>query len=65
MTSKRLKALQANIRLHAWSILKKRPMCMPLLRGKQIMGWLRAKKIALIESLNPEWRDLGEAWKEG
>jgi putative endonuclease len=29
-------------------------------REKQIKGWVRAKKIALIESLNPEWRDLAE-----
>ena len=29
-----------------------------LAREKQIKGWLRAKKIALIESLNPEWKDL-------
>jgi putative endonuclease len=29
-------------------------------REKQIKGWVRAKKIALIESLNPGWRDLGE-----
>lgn len=27
-------------------------------REKQIKGWLRSKKIALIESSNPEWRDL-------
>ena len=27
-------------------------------REKQIKGWLRAKKIALIESMNPEWKDL-------
>jgi putative endonuclease len=27
-------------------------------REKQIKGWLRVKKIQLIESLNPEWRDL-------
>jgi putative endonuclease len=27
-------------------------------REKQIKGWLRAKKIALIESFNPQWRDL-------
>lgn len=31
-------------------------------REKQIKGWLRAKKIALIESLNPEWEDLSETW---
>ena len=27
-------------------------------REKQIKGWLRKKKIALIESMNPEWKDL-------
>ncbi|MGH9680997.1 MAG: GIY-YIG nuclease family protein, partial [Candidatus Acidiferrales bacterium] len=27
-------------------------------REKQIKGWLRAKKIALIESRNPQWKDL-------
>jgi putative endonuclease len=31
-------------------------------REKQIKGWLRSKKIALIESVNPEWDDLSEAW---
>jgi len=25
---------------------------------KRIKGWVRAKKIALIESGNPEWKDL-------
>ena len=27
-------------------------------REKQIKGWVRAKKVALIESHNPTWRDL-------
>ena len=27
-------------------------------REKQIKGWLRARKIALIEFFNPHWRDL-------
>jgi putative endonuclease len=31
-------------------------------REKTIKGWTRAKKIALIESLNPEWRDLAKHW---
>jgi putative endonuclease len=31
-------------------------------REKQIKGWLRAKKIALIESINPQWEDLGADW---
>jgi putative endonuclease len=31
-------------------------------REKQIKGWLRSKKVALIESLNPEWNDLAADW---
>ena len=31
-------------------------------REKQIKGWLRSKKIALINSMNPEWKDLYEDW---
>ncbi len=34
-------------------------------REKQIKGWLRKKKIALIESINPEWKDLSEEWSSG
>jgi putative endonuclease len=31
-------------------------------REKQIKGWLRKKKINLIESINPEWDDLSKEW---
>ena len=31
-------------------------------REKQLKGWVRAKKVALIESVNPEWKDLSEGW---
>jgi putative endonuclease len=31
-------------------------------REKQIKGWLRSKKIALINSVNPAWKDLSEEW---
>ena len=31
-------------------------------REKQIKGWLRSKKIALIDSMNPQWNDLSEEW---
>lgn len=31
-------------------------------REKQVKGWLRKRKIALIESLNPAWEDLAERW---
>jgi putative endonuclease len=33
-------------------------------REKQLKGWLRVKKIRLIETDNPEWRDLSEGWYE-
>ena len=29
-------------------------------REKQIKGWRRAKKVALIESVNPTWKDLSD-----
>ena len=35
-----------------------------LAREKQIKGWLRAKKIALIQSSNPRWEDLSVEWFE-
>lgn len=31
-------------------------------REKQLKGWLRERKIALIESRNPRWADLAEKW---
>jgi putative endonuclease len=31
-------------------------------REKQLKGWRRSKKIALIESRNPRWEDLAEKW---
>jgi putative endonuclease len=31
---------------------------------KKIKSWRRAKKIALIDSMNPEWRDLAAEWFE-
>jgi putative endonuclease len=31
-------------------------------REKQLKGWRRSKKIALIESRNPRWQDLAENW---
>ena len=31
-------------------------------REKQLKGWILAKKIALITSINPKWQDLAEKW---
>jgi putative endonuclease len=31
-------------------------------RETEIKGWLRARKIALIEKENPEWDDLSAGW---
>ena len=33
-------------------------------REKQIKGLLRAKKVELIKSINPEWLDLSAEWRE-
>jgi putative endonuclease len=33
-------------------------------REKQIKGWRRSKKIELIKSMNPTWKDLAEDWFE-
>lgn len=35
-----------------------------LQRERQIKGWSRAKKIALIQEKNPRWRDLSLTWAE-
>ena len=31
-------------------------------REKQLKKWSRSKKIALIQKMNPEWRDLSADW---
>ncbi len=33
-------------------------------REKEIKGWLRMRKIALIVSQNPAWRDLSAEWQD-
>ena len=34
-------------------------------REKQLKGWRRSKKVALIESVNPHWLDLAREWFPG
>ena len=31
-------------------------------REKELKGWVRRKKVALVSSANPEWKDLSEEW---
>jgi len=31
-------------------------------REKEIKGWIRQRKIELIESVNPNWKDLSTGW---
>jgi putative endonuclease len=31
-------------------------------REKQLKGWRRDRKLALIAQANPDWHDLGEEW---
>lgn len=33
-------------------------------REKQLKGWRREKKLALIDKQNPDWQDLSEDWME-
>ncbi len=33
-------------------------------REKQIKAWRREKKVALIDSVNPQWNDLSQDWYE-
>lgn len=33
-------------------------------REKEIKGWRRSKKIALIQSMNPKWDDLAREWQD-
>ncbi len=33
-----------------------------IVREKQIKGWLRVRKIALVEETNPLWHDLVAGW---
>ena len=33
-------------------------------REKQLKKWRREKKVALVHSQNPDWKDLSEGWYE-
>ena len=33
-------------------------------REKQIKGWTRKKKEALVATLNPDWNDLSSNWRD-
>lgn len=33
-------------------------------REREIKSWRRSKKIDLIKSMNPQWKDLAEGWFE-
>jgi putative endonuclease len=45
-----------------WSIIYKQFGTAPeaIAEEKRIKGWIRLKKINLINGLNPEWKDLSE-----
>ena len=34
-----------------------------LAREKQIKSWRRSKKVTLVESMNPQWKDLSLEWQ--
>ena len=35
-----------------------------LTREKQLKKWSRGKKVALIQSMNPRWKDLAQDWHD-
>jgi len=35
-----------------------------IVREKELKGWRRDKKNALVNSTNPDWKDLAEGWYE-
>ena len=37
-------------------------VCEAIAREKELKGWRREKKIALIEAINPVWEDLSRDW---
>lgn len=50
-------------RLHHLVLVEVAPsMADAIRREKQIKGWRRCRKLALIEATNPEWRNLAVGW---
>lgn len=45
-----------------YEIISERPQAER--RERQVKGWMRWKKIDLIETLNPRWRDLSALWAD-
>jgi len=33
-----------------------------IVREKELKGWRREKKVALLEAMNPKWKDLAAGW---
>ncbi len=33
-------------------------------RETQMKGWIRERKLALIATMNPEWKDLSQSWSQ-
>ena len=58
-----VKGFVAKYRVHKLVYFETHPHPMnAIAREKQIKGWVRRKKIDLIEAENPGWRDLAVGW---
>lgn len=58
-----VKGFSARYRLNRLLWFEKTPdVRSAIAREKEIKRWLRSKKVALINSLNPEWKDLAADW---
>jgi putative endonuclease len=60
----RSKTLYTGVLEHTFSQIPRRfgDIRAAIAREKQIKGLTRVKKMALIVSMNPEWKDLSETW---
>jgi putative endonuclease len=57
------KAFTARYKITRLVYFEESPEVVPAIeREKEIKAWRRAKKVALIESMNPYWNDLAADW---
>jgi len=59
------KSFTAQYHIHKLVYYEETPVAYAAItREKQIKGWNRKRKNELIESMNPQWRDLSKGWLE-
>jgi len=62
--TKAIEGFTNNMVSTVWFILNSSDVNQAIAREKEIKGWLRKRKLELIEAGNPEWTDLSVSWTE-